>query len=258
MEFSLPEFPTAPGAQAAFVAAAFLVLIGFIFLAFPASCGRFLDLRSRESRPGAIGVLRAAGGFIAGLALATLMFDQPVLYTALGIAVAIAAFGRIVSLMSDRSASVFNFLILAVQAVLAGATLTYFFDVVTPDLQFSLPEAADAKRVFYCYVLYAAIGAVLLFAPRIACKAAGLETVSDLGVCSVRSAGGFVLGASGTAILIANPMLELGFGAAAAIGAIGQALALVINRGNVIFAILALAVQAGAAAIIIFHVLGMM
>jgi hypothetical protein len=258
MEFSLPEFPTAPGAQAAFVAAALMIVVGLVFLAFPTACGRVLNLQSRDTRPGGIGVVRTAGGFFAGLALAALMFDQPVLYTALGVALAVAAFGRIVSLMSDRSVSVLNVLMLAAQIVLAGAALTYFFDVVTPDLQVSLPEEADAQRVFYSYVVYAAIGAMVMFAPRIACMASGLQALTEAGVASIRSAGGFLLGASATAIVMDNPMLELGFGAAAAIGAVGTALALVLNRGNAMFAIAALAVQCAVAFLVISHVAGMM
>src|SRR5690349_11394017 len=105
MEFSLPEFPSAPGAQAAFIAAAIAILLGLALVLFPSAVGHFLRLESRETRPGGIGEVRAAGGFLLGLALATLMFDQPVLYTALGIAMAIAAFGRILSLMSDRAAT---------------------------------------------------------------------------------------------------------------------------------------------------------
>ena len=147
MEFSLPEFPTAPGAQAAFAAVCFLILVGLLFLIFPVSVGRFLGLESRETRPGAVGELRAAGGLLAGLAIATLMFDQPVLYTALAIALLISTFGRILSLMSDSAATLFNFLLLSVQIVLTGATLYYFFDVFTPDFNLWKPV---------CWILLAA------------------------------------------------------------------------------------------------------
>lgn len=258
MEFSLPEFPSAPGAQAAFVAAGIAVLLGLVLLLFPSTIGKFLGLESRETRPGAIGELRAAGGFMAGLALATLMFDQPVLYTALGIALLVATFGRIISLMSDRAASALNFLLLLVQAALAGASLYYFFDVFTPDMRWTMPEELNARLVFYTYVAVAAIGALLMFAPRISGRIAGLDGITDAGYTSVRSAGGFAVGAALTGMAAANPMMDLGFGAALAFGVLGRLVALALNRGNLVYALLAVVVEAAGAAIVVSYVMGMM
>lgn len=258
MEFSLPEFPSEPGAQAAFIAAAVSIVLGLAFLVFPGYFGRFVGLESRETRPGAIGELRAAGGFLAGLALATLMFDQPVLYTALGVSLAIAAFGRIISLMSDQAATLLNFLLLVVQVVLAGATLYYFFDVFTPDMQFAMPEEPEARLVFYTYVVFAVIGALMMFAPRIAAMISGLQAIADSGVTSIRSAGGFAVGAGLTGMAVANPMMDLGFGAALALAVIGRLIALALNRGNWIYAVIALAVEGAGAFLVLSYVMGMM
>ena len=258
MEFSLPEFPSAPGAQAAFIAAGIAILPGLVLLLFPSSVGHFLGLESKETRPGGIGEVRASGGFLLGLALATLMFDQPVLYTALGIAFAVAAFGRILSLMSDRAASFLNFLLLLVQLVLAGASLYYFFEVFTPDMQFAMPEEMNARLVFYAYIAVAVVGAVMMFAPRISCKIAGLDGISDMGYSAVRSAGGFALGAALVGMAVANPMMDLGFGAALAVAVVGRVIALVLNRGNYIYAAVALLIEGALAAMVISYVVGMM
>jgi hypothetical protein len=258
MEFSLPEFPSAPGAQAAFIAAAIAILLGLVLFLFPVTVGRLLGLESRETRFGAIGELRATGGFLLGLSLATLMFDQPVLYTALGIAFAVAAFGRILSLMSDRAATFLNFLLLLVQIVLAGASLYYFFDVFGPDTQFSMPEEMNAKLAFYTYVAVAAVGALMMFAPRISCRVAGVDGIIDIGYSAVRSAGGFALGAALIAMAAANPMMDLGMGAALAVAVLGRVIALVFNRGNYVYAVLALIIEGTAAALVISYVMGMM
>jgi hypothetical protein len=258
MEFSLPEFPSAPGAQAAFIAAAIAILLGLVLFIFPGSVGRFLGLEGRETRPAAIGEFRATGGFLLGLSLAALMFDQPVLYTALGIAFAIAAFGRILSLMSDRAATFRNFLLLLVQIVLAGALLYYFFDVFSPDMQFAMPEETNAKLVFYTYIAIAVIGALMMFAPRISCKVAGVDGITDIGFSAVRSAGGFALGAALIAMAVANPMMDLGMGAALAVAVLGRVIALAFNRGNYAYAILALVLEGAAAAVVISYVMGMM
>lgn len=256
MEFSLPEFPSAPGAQAAFVAAAIAIVLGLILLIFPGSIGRFLGLQSRATRPGAIGELRAAGGFLMGLALATLMFDQPVLYTALGIALAVAAFGRILSLMSDHPAKFLNFLLLLAQIVLAGASLYYFFDVFTPGMQFAIPEEGNARLIFYIYAGTAVIGAIMMFAPRIACRIVGLEGITDTRYTSMRSAGGLAIGAAAVAMAAPQPMMDFGFGAALAVGAVGRVIALALNRSNYVYAVIALIVEGGAAAFLISSVMG--
>lgn len=258
MEFSLPEFPSAPGAQAAFIAAAGVILIGLALLVFPGAIGRFLGLQGRDALPGAIGELRADGGFMLGLALATLMFDQPVLYTALGVALAVAAFARIISLMSDRAMTVRNVLVLIVQIVLAGASLYYFFDVFTPDLQLAVPEDMNARLAFYTYGAIAVVGLFMTFAPRISSAIAGLEGISDAGYSAVRSAGGFAIGAALTAMAAANPMLDLGIGAALAVAVIGRVVTLVFNRGNLAYAALALVIEAAAAALVLSYVMGMM
>lgn len=260
MEFSLPEFPMAPGAQAAFAAVCFLILIGLLFLIFPASVGRFLGLESREARPGAIGELRAAGGMLAGLALATLMFDQPVLYTALAIALLISTFGRIVSLMSDAAATMLNILLLAVQMVLTGATLYYFFDVFTPDMQFSVPEAFHARLVYFTYAGLGVLGALVMFGPRLSMAISGLGATGEKAsaISTIRSAGGFALGAGLAGMAISNPMVDLGLGVALGLGVVGRIVALAFNRGNYIFAGIALMVQGAGAALILSYVMNMM
>ncbi len=261
-----PEFPATPGAQAAFIAATISILIGLALLVFPTAIGHFLKLESRETRPGAIGELRASGGFVAGLALATLMFGLPVFYTALGLAFAVSAFGRIVSLMSDRAVSLQNFLLLLVQVVLAGALLYYFSAVFTSGMQFAMPDETQPLLAFYTYVAVAAAGALMLFAPRISSWIAGIGGISDAGFTSVRSAGGFAIGASIFGILLvgdprarAEPFanllyINLAFAVALAFAVFGRLIALALNRGNSIYAIAALITEAAAAALVFGYV----
>ena len=260
MEFSLPEFPTAPGAQAAFAAVCFLILAGLAFLIFPVAVGRFLGLESRDNRPGGVGELRAAGGLVAGLAVATLMFDQPVLYTTVAIALLISTFGRILSLMSDKAATALNFLLLLVQFVLTGATLYYFFDVFTPDMQIGIPEEMNAKLVFYIYAALAVLGALVMFGPRMSMTISGLGVTAEKAsaITTVRSAGGFALGAGLAGMAIQNPMVDLGLAAALALAVCGRLVALAINRGNYLYAGIALVIEGAAAAVVINHVASMM
>lgn len=265
-----PVFPEEPWPQAAFVAAAVLLLTGLLMLAFPATCGRVLGLEGSTTRPDGVGEIRPAGGFLAGFALATLMFfDQPVLAATLGFAMAVAAFARLISLMSDTSASLLNVLLFLVQTIFAVALLFYFTDVVTNELVLGVPTEIMPQLVFFTFAALAAIGFLVLFAPRIAMNTAGLWVIADKqgGVASVRSTGGFLLGTGlfGMAIsgywqsqFIMLLMLCFGFIVALALSTVGRLLALALNRGNLVFNAIALVVQIAAMGVVITYIGGAM
>lgn len=266
MELALPAFPSEPWPQAAFLAIVILIVAGLAMLAFPATSGRLVGLDSRETRPGGIGEVRVAGGFLAGFAAAALMFfDQPVLVTALGVAVGLAAFARVISMMSDTSASLLNFLLLIVQAIFATVMLYYFFDVVTPEMQLGVPSEGNARLVFFAFAAMAVIGFLFLFAPRIAMSAAGLWVTPERpgGIASIRSTGGFLLGTGLFGMAVAGMwesgfvvflMLCFGVAAALVLSIVGRLIALALNRGNLVFGVIALVIQAAAAGIIILYV----
>ncbi|MBL0374987.1 hypothetical protein JJB09_23515 [Rhizobium sp. KVB221] len=269
MEFSLPEFPSAPGAQAAFAAVGFLTVVGLSFLLFPTAVGRFLGLESHEKRPGGIGELRAAGGFLAGLSIATLMFDQPVLYTVVAIGLLLSTFGRVLSLMSDKASTLLNFLLLLVQAVLTAATLYYFFDVFRPDTQMAVPQALDARLVFFTYAGLTLLGALVMFGPRMSMTVSGLGVTAEKAsaITTIRSAGGFALGVGLIGLFVsANGenapmdflMANLGVAGAFILAVFGRLIALAFNRGNYVYAIVALVVEVVAAAAVVAHISTMM
>jgi hypothetical protein len=265
-----PIFPAEPWPQAAFVSVAVLLLVGVLMLAFPATCGHVLGLDSAATRPGGIGELRPTGGFLAGYALAVLMFfDQPVLCAGFGVAMAVAAFARLISLMSDTSASLLNVLLFLVQLIFAVAMLYYFGQAITNELQLGVPSELMPKLVFSVFAALAVIGILVLFAPRIAMSAAGLWVFGDKqgGIASVRSTGGFMLGIGLFGMAVAGYwqsqfvvllMLCFGFIVALVLSMIGRLLALVLNRGNLVFNAIALFVQIAAVILVITYVGGAM
>ena len=265
-----PVFPDQPWPQAAFVSAAVLLVAGLLMLAFPATCGRVLGLEGSATRPDGVGEIRPTGGFLAGFALATLMFfDQPVLAAALGVAMAVAAFARLISLMSDTSASLLNVLLFLVQTIFAVALLFYFTDVITNELQLGVPTELMPQLVFFTFAALAVIGFLILFAPRIAMNIAGLWVTADKqgGIASVRSTGGFMLGTGLFGMAVAGywqsqfvVLLMLCFGIVVALllSAIGRLLALALNRGNLVFNIVALVIQIAAFGVVITYIAGAM
>ena len=265
-----PVFPAEPWPQAAFISVAVLLIAGVLMLGFPGTAGRVLGLEGSAARPGGIGEIRPTGGFLAGFALATLMFfDQPVLAAALGAAMTVATFARLISLMSDTSASLLNLLLFLVQAIFSGALLYYFTAAVTSELQLGVPTELMPQLVFFVFAVLAVIGFLVLFAPRIAMNIAGLWVTAEKqgGIASIRSTGGFMLGVGGFGMAISGYwqsqfvvllMLCFGFIVALAVSIIGRLLALAVNRGNLVFNVVALVVQIVMIGVVLAYVGGAM
>jgi hypothetical protein len=261
MEFSLPEFPSEPWPQAAFVAVVLLMVLGLAKAIFPRTFGIVLGLETRPGRNGGIGELRIGGGFLLGLSAATFLFDQPALYTGIGIALALGTFGRLLAMMSDQAVSLKNLFLVVIEAALAIATLCYFFDIVTPELEIAtMPAEFPANAAYLSYAALAIIGAFIMIAPGLSMLLCGLAPRNDHrgGYAAMRSAGGMLLGASGAALLLGNPMLDLGMASALVFSVAGRLLALIFNRGNLRYGLPALAMQLITATTIAFYIFGMM
>ena len=124
MEFYIP---TETGELAAFCAAIVTGLFGLFALFAPGMALKLAGLQPRDGSGEGFAFVRSAGGFYAGLAIVALMMAQDWIYMAIGGGFALAAFGRILSLMSDRSFTVKNLVMLCVQVLLGGLPLAYVF-----------------------------------------------------------------------------------------------------------------------------------
>lgn len=131
MEFEFP-WPLSQGEWLAWSAAAVTVLLGLILFFAPSLSLRILRLQPTPDRPEALAASRATmAGFYLGLGLCCLLLgNQPFLYMALGLSWAFTAFGRIVSMLSDRANGVHNWIWLALEAVLAALPLAFVLGLV--------------------------------------------------------------------------------------------------------------------------------
>jgi hypothetical protein len=130
MELAFP-WPMSQGEWLAWWSAAITVLFGLVFFFAPRLTFRLLRLRTSEAHPEAVGEARATmAGFYLGVGIACLLLAQPLLYLALGLCWALTAFGRLVSILSDRGGSLYNWLSLAIALVLAALPLAYAFGLV--------------------------------------------------------------------------------------------------------------------------------
>lgn len=260
MELTIPPIPSAPGAQAAMASAVLTLLLGLALMALARQIGAWWGFAAREGREGAVGELRPIGAFLAGLGLAGFLFDQPIIYVMIGTAWALAAFGRLLSMMSasDRSNGLFNFLFLLLQAALAAAGLYWLFDVWTGDIGFQMPEDRSAFIVFVAACVTAGIGFFCMFGPGLMMMLAGLSIGEGRSrvIASVRALGGMLIGAGGVTILAGNPMCELALGSALALSIFGRILSLIFETGRYVFQVIALLVTIAGAAIFLGHVFG--
>jgi hypothetical protein len=124
MEFEFP-WPLSQGEWLAWSSAAVTVLFGLILFFAPGLSLRILRLQTTPNHPEALSEARATmSGFYLGLGLCA------ILYIALGLSWALTAFGRLVSMMSDRGNTLYNWVSLVLEIVLAAMPLVFALGLV--------------------------------------------------------------------------------------------------------------------------------
>ena len=125
MEFAFP-WPLSQGEWLAWSVAAFTVLFGLVMLFAPGLTFRLLRLQTASDHPEAVAEGRATmSGFYLGVGLGSMLLAQPLIYLTLGLCWGLTAFGRIVSMLSDNGNTIYNWIWLLVELVLAGLALGY-------------------------------------------------------------------------------------------------------------------------------------
>lgn len=132
MEFAFewPEWPTVLSDQLSFICAGITVFIGVMQLFLPGIMLRVRRLQTHPDHPEAIGEARSTmAGFCLGTGLSAILFAQPFIYMALGFSWLFTAFGRIVSILSDRGGTVYNWIALLIELALGLILLAAFFQL---------------------------------------------------------------------------------------------------------------------------------
>ncbi|WP_185984459.1 DUF4345 family protein [Aureimonas mangrovi] len=122
MQFSLPLYAAD---WLPFVAAALTTLFGLAALLAPRVVLMALHLDTAPAHPEAVAEIRGTlAGFWLGTGIVALLFyDQPFLQMTLGAAWLFTGFGRLMSILFDAGATVANWALLALNAVLAALCL---------------------------------------------------------------------------------------------------------------------------------------
>lgn len=131
MDFAFP-WPFSQGEWLAWTSALITILLGLVSLVAPHARFRALRLRDAEGVADAAAEARGQlGGFYIGIGVAAIMFAQPLVYTALGFAWALAACGRLLSMIADGSRTLGNSAYLMLCIVLAVLPLGYAFGFIS-------------------------------------------------------------------------------------------------------------------------------
>jgi hypothetical protein len=131
MEFTFP-WPTTQGEWLAWSSAAVTALFGLILLFVPWAGLKIMRLRTAENHPEALAAIRATtAGFHLGVGACCILLAQPLLYLTLGFSWAFSAFGRLISMLSDRGNTLHNWLFLVVELVLAALALGFSLGFVS-------------------------------------------------------------------------------------------------------------------------------
>jgi uncharacterized membrane protein HdeD (DUF308 family) len=125
MAFEFP-WPTSNGEWLAWSSAAVTILFGLIMLFLPKIGLRILRLQTSPDHPEALAEARGTmSGFYLGLGICCILLAQPWLYIALGFSWLFTAFGRAVSMLSDRGNTLYNWISIVIELVLAGLPLVF-------------------------------------------------------------------------------------------------------------------------------------
>lgn len=119
-------WPTTQGEWLAWSSALVTILFGLMLLFAPRLSLKILRLQTLPDHPEAVSEARATmAGFYLGVGLCAMLFAQPLVYLALGGGWALTAFGRIISMMSDRGVTFYNLVSVVIEILLAAGPLLY-------------------------------------------------------------------------------------------------------------------------------------
>lgn len=126
-------------------------------------------------------------------------------------------------------------------------------------MEFYFPTEFGEQLAFVSAVITALIGLVVMFAPGLTLRFCGLQPREGMaeGFAAARSYGGMLFGFAAGALLLAQPMVYLAFGAALAMSVFGRILSVMSDGGSSLRGILLLVVAAALASLPIAYVFGL-
>lgn len=123
--------PSSQGEWLAWTVGVITLVFGLILMFAPRISLKILRLSAPDLRPHALSTIRStiAGPYI-GLGVASLLFAQPFLWMALGCVWGFVLFGRLISMMSDKTNTFYNWIAVVLELMLAAGPLLFAFGFI--------------------------------------------------------------------------------------------------------------------------------
>jgi len=243
------ELPQTPEEWLPFLVPLVTLLIGLGYLLMPKMILRQLGLEGSMRHPEGVGAGRSNfGGFLVGLSLTCILFQQPVLNQALTISWGIAALGKLVHLFVDgglKQSPVSNFVRLVVASVLAFYSYSQTgLPEGMMEFQFVIPQEQVTLLPWLSAAFAALLGIVSFVYPKGMLAFMRMQPVPGTDSAKGEPRGilaGFYLGVS--VILLMNPDVSVvpGMFVGFALGlcwimtAFGRMISMLSDRGNTLF-----------------------
>lgn len=124
-------WPQSTGEWLSWSSAMVTILFGLAMFLTPRLSLNALRLQTSPKHPEAVAEARSTiAGFYLGVGVSAVLMAQFFLWFALGVCWAIAAFGRIISILSDGGNTPFNWIAFLVDVLLAAGPLLYVFGFI--------------------------------------------------------------------------------------------------------------------------------
>lgn len=125
-------WPASQGEWLAWASGLTTIGFGVLLLFAPRLSFRILRLQTHPNHPEAIAEGRGTmAGFYLGLGICCVLFAQPMLWVALGLSWGFTAFGRLISMMSDRGNTLYNWISILIEIALAALPLAFALGYVS-------------------------------------------------------------------------------------------------------------------------------
>ena len=203
--------------------------IALVYFLAPRRAMESIGLVARPGRPEAIGEARSRfAGFPAGIATACILFGQPILLTVLGLAWAVAAFGKLSQFVFDEARSPWAIARLALASVLAVGALLQ----APPQMpEYVLPGTAGGWIVAVIAFIAALFGLICLLLPRYALMLVRLAPMHPAAAGELQGiVAGFHLATGFCVLAYGGVFLQLALAFAFAATAFGRLISILSDR----------------------------
>ncbi|MCB1458613.1 MAG: hypothetical protein KDJ48_05005 [Nitratireductor sp.] len=247
--------PQSPAEWLAVIAALVTLAIGLGFFLAPRIVLARMGLSGSPAHPEAVGEGRSSfAGFLIGLPVSALLFGQPDIHAAIGLAWLLASGGKIINIVVDGARSMSVLVRLALATALAAICIWHYG---LPEFAFAVPQLRADWLVDAVSAITLLFGLISLALPGTALSIMRMAPVDVGSVGEVRGAlAGFYLATGAVVLGGGSVLMALALGVCWIMTGFGRMIAMLSDRANNVFNWLSLLFELGLGGLVVGVVLG--